>query len=110
MNLGFSQIITEIEQAIGLDYVPGCVQWADQSLSGAWSTAINRFDAALVDAIRTCNYEHAKREGQVYRDTSLALIAKYRAHMQLDEADQFLLALDGPSGEVPVPFKQGVAG
>lgn len=80
MNLNFSKLIGDIENELELHYLPGAIRWIDEKYDGAWSKAIERFDHALSSATGSKYFEAAKLEGEIYKDTILRLIKKYKEH------------------------------
>lgn len=97
MSLGFLEIIREVESEIKRSYLPGCIHWADDTHDGAWSKAVDRFDKALTIAVERFDEKLARKEGEIYRDTVIDLIKKFKAaHGIADqdkEAEAFFSAL-----------------
>lgn len=91
--MNYSEIIREIEAEIKTQYLGGAIRWADAKYDGAWSKAIDRFDAALTIAIERKDYRTAEIEGAYYRATVLDLIRKYKTAKNMDDADSFLGSL-----------------
>lgn len=91
--MGFHKLISEIEAEIKFEYLPGAIRWADENFDGAWSKAIDRFDAALTHAIEHKDWRSIEIEKATYRRTVLDLIAKYKAERRIGDQESFLASL-----------------
>ncbi len=89
----FSKIIQDIEDELNFMYLPGAIQYMDDTYDFAWSKAIRRFEHALCKTIETGNFEHSKLEGAIYRDTIIRLIGVYKNHKRGRKVDDFLETL-----------------
>ena len=90
MSLGFSEIISSIESELSALYLPGAINWADDTMDGAWSKAIDRFDKALSIAIERQDYTLARIEGDFYKATIIDLIRRYKTHKRMDDTESLL--------------------
>lgn len=89
----FSKMIREIECEISNDYLPGAIKWVDNNYESAWSNAIERFDSALKSMSYQGDYSFLKREGEIYKNTVLELIKKYKQEKQTKEVQMFLQSI-----------------
>ncbi len=85
----FTQIIETIENELNLCYEPGAIKYCDEKFDNAWSKAIDRFDQALTKHMQSANAELIQYESELYRDTVLQLIKKYKMSKNLRKADDF---------------------
>lgn len=91
MNLGFSELIESIENEISLKYRPKAINWCDDNCDMAWSNAINKFESALIAFQKgKVDMEYLKHQGEIYKQTCLDLIERFKAANGEIEVDDFL--------------------
>jgi hypothetical protein len=103
MNLGFSEIISAIEAELSIQYIGGCVKWADENHDNAWSKAMARFDEALVACIERKDYTSAKIAGEQYKRTCLDLLWKFKTAKKLHDTESFLGSLRDTAKSIRAP-------
>lgn len=86
----YLKIMNSIEAEIQTEYLGDAIRWCDDTMNGAWSQAIDRYESALTRAINQGTFDLAKHEGEFYLQTVLGLIKKYKEHKNIDEKESFL--------------------
>lgn len=95
MDFQFSKLIEDINVELEAEYVGGAYRWMDEEKDGAFSKAQDRFEKILQDAIRLKNFNYARHEGIIYRDTLIELLQEYKRSRQISDADSFLNSISG---------------
>lgn len=91
--MNFLKLINEIESELKIEHVGGAISWADKKYNNAYSNAIDRFDIELSKAITSGDYEHAKRESDVYKKTTIGFLREYKTEKRLSDSDSFLASI-----------------
>ena len=69
-----AKLISEIESKISIQYHGGAINWIDQKYGGAWSRAMDEFDAAL----STHSPDLWRPAGQLYFERCSRWIDEYK--------------------------------
>ena len=80
----YQELIATIEAEIQFLYQPRAIIWCDKQFDGAWSKAMDRFDQYLSCAFERKDFSLAQAEGELYKNTVLPLLNKYKAHKKYD--------------------------
>lgn len=81
-----SNLIATIENELKFEYVGGAIRYIDEHYDGAWTKAIDRFDAILGQS----DEQVSRLEGEIYTATILRLIACYKESLRGQQVDKFL--------------------
>lgn len=74
----FIHLIDTVQKNTKAIVLQGAMKWIDENYDEAWSKAMDRFDLALAEAIRTKNAEKAKMEAQIYKASIEGFIETFK--------------------------------
>lgn len=89
-NYGFSEAIKEIDAELSAEWQPGAFAWIDKHHGGAWISATNRMDAALIDP--NGKYK-LSAEAKIYSKEVVRLLRLYKKEMKINEDANFISAI-----------------
>lgn len=96
MNYKVTEIINAVLYSLEGEYDPHFFLWVekDTERNRRWVEMTDRFEEALVKAMRETLVSLARREGEIYKSDMLSLIREYHNNTGKNETESFLRALE----------------
>lgn len=87
MTIKFMSVVNAIQSELSDQYIPGAINWADETKGGAWSNAMDDFEKVILSAPPDYALQEAANK---YRDRILSLIREYKQTREYDEARELI--------------------